>query len=84
LDQLYNDPDYPDLRCAGGFSYACELCDKGTSCRLCDPADEGMEQDTMLCLDCVMGVLDPDARECFPRAIVKPYLGTRCCYDGPP
>jgi len=84
LDQPYDDPDYPDLRCTGGFGYTCELCNRGTSCRPCVQAEENDRQDAMKCLDCVMGVLDPDARECFPRALTKPYLGARCCYDGPP
>ncbi len=84
LEQGYEDPAYPELRCTGGFGFQCELCNKGQSCQPCNPDDPDDREDALMCLDCLLGGLDPDKTECFPQALAKPYMGVRCCYDGPP
>jgi hypothetical protein len=74
-------PGSPDQAMVGGFHYLAEICDYGDSCRS-SALTEGSTayHNVILGLNCV-----PSDRyfETFPLGMLKPYLGGRCCLDGP-
>ena len=83
---VYEVLDDPNYALVGGYSYACQLCYYGTNCYACimdDPFDADAIEALSQCplWDTLWGQNLP--QRAYPKQQIWPYLGTRCCYDGP-
>ena len=76
----------PGYALVGGYGYACILCSYGVNCLPCDP-DEFTDADAIEALsqcplwDAFFG--QHLHQRAHPKGQFRPYLGARCCYDGP-
>jgi len=68
----------PDMALAGGFHFACELCDWGQDCIPCTDSEDDRISISHAS-DCDIGA--GDDHEGYPPEMVRETLGARCCYD---
>jgi hypothetical protein len=74
------DPGSPGRYKIGGFHYLCEFC-TDLGCLACDLSPESDDRhDAIAASDCYAGVR---AEETLRQGYALPYLGGRCCKDGP-
>jgi formylglycine-generating enzyme required for sulfatase activity len=82
-DAPFPEPGFPDLEAVSGFGFVCEFCSRGADCFACNWDDPNNRPELIKSLDCVPDFRHPNRWEVFPRPMVKPYLGARCCLDKP-
>jgi hypothetical protein len=79
-------PTVPGVRMVAGYGYLCSLCEFGIDCVPCDLDNpvhlDYVERVAQCPVYDFMGA-DYAFLRAFPLETAYPFLGTRCCFDGP-